>query len=112
MAYNFKVVLTEYAQQDFDDLDGSLQKKAAKALEKLMKSSDYGERLGNKYGINLTGYYRLYFNDKKHRVIYTLEPKEDDIQVSVIAIGPRDAEGVYKIAKHRLIGVKKHLEGP
>lgn len=104
MAY--KVKLTGYAQQDFDSLDGSLKKEAVKALRKLETSPEYGEPLGNKYGINLSGYYKLKFNDKKHRLVYayyTVEEDGDTI-VRVVAIGPREAEKVYKKTAERLAG--------
>ncbi len=98
----YKVVLTELAQQDFNELDGSLKKRAAEALRKLQESPDYGEPLGNKYGLNLTGLYRLRFNDRRHRVVYQLEDKEEGLQIVVIAIGPRKDELVYKLAAGRV----------
>jgi mRNA interferase RelE/StbE len=100
MAY--RVALTELAQQDFDELDGSLKKQVADCLrKKLMVSPDYGEPLGNKYGINLSGLHRLRFNDRRHRIIYKLE-EDDARQITIIAIGPRKDELIYKIAESRL----------
>lgn len=100
MAY--KVALTELAQQDFDELDGSLKKQVADCIrKKLIVSPDYGEPLGNKYGINLSGLYRLRFNDKRHRIIYKLE-EGDPRQITIIAIGARKDELIYRIAESRL----------
>lgn len=104
MAY--KVKLTEYAQKDFDDLDGSVKKEAAKALRKLATSPEYGMMLGNKHGINLSGCYKLYFNDRKNRIVYTLftiEEESGEQIVRVVAIGPRDDLEVYKTVADRIL---------
>lgn len=99
MGYN--LILTEFAQNDFDDLEGSLKKKAVKALRKLREGPEYGEPLGNRYGINLTGFYRLRFNNRKHRIIYRIEKSEI---IAIFAIGTREDEAVYRTMSKRILG--------
>jgi len=41
-------------------LDGSVKKRVLKQLIKLEKNPDCGDALGNKAGINLEGYFKLY----------------------------------------------------
>jgi len=94
----YEVTLTKYAQQDFAELDGALKKKAIKALEKL-KNGAYGEPLGNKHGLDLSGYHRLRFNNRRHRAVYVVV--EESQLIRVIAIGKRGNEAVYKLAAIR-----------
>jgi mRNA interferase RelE/StbE len=95
---NWKVKLTEDAKQDFKSLEGSQRKLVLKQLLKLEKNPYYGKPLGNKLGLDLTGYYKLYADKKKIRIIYTLE--RDTIKV--IAIDKREDLKVYKIASERI----------
>ena len=89
----FKVLLIPEAEEDFKKLDGSIKKQVLKKLIKLEKEPYTGEPLGNKAGIDLTGYYRLYLYKKKIRIVY--EIKEDIIIVRVISIGKREDFIVY-----------------
>ena len=95
---NWKVKLTEDAKQDFKSLEGSQRKLVLKQLLKLEKNPYYGKPLGNKLGLDLTGYYKLYADKKKIRIIYTLETDT----VKIIAIDKREDLKVYKIASERI----------
>ncbi|MDP2210853.1 MAG: hypothetical protein Q8J63_03835 [Candidatus Aquicultor sp.] len=101
MAY--RVELRKGAQGDFATLDGSLQALAFKALNKLKESPSYGEWLGSKHGIDLTGCHKLYFNKKRHRIVYRVS--ESRRLIEVIAIGERDGETVYLEAAERLVEI-------
>ena len=94
----WKVELVPEAQADFKRLDGSVKKKVLKQLIKLEKNPDYGNPLGNKAGINLEGYFKLYADDKRIRIIYE---KIDNI-IKVIAIDKREDMEVYRIALKRI----------
>ncbi len=78
----WKVELIPEAHADFKRLDGSVKKRVLKQLIKLEKNPDYGDPLGNKVGINLEGYFKLYADDKRIRIIY----EEIDNIIKVIAI--------------------------
>ena len=56
----WKVELIPEAHADFNKLDGSVKKQVLKQLVKLEQNSKYGAPLGNKAGINLEGYLKLY----------------------------------------------------
>jgi mRNA interferase RelE/StbE len=96
----YSVLLIAEARDDFRRLDRGRQIKVAKLLKQLEANPYKGEHLGNKAGIDLTGYYKLYADKKKIRIVYTI--LEKDIVVKVIAIGPRKEMVVYHEAIRRL----------
>jgi mRNA interferase RelE/StbE len=53
------------AQKDFDKLDGRRRILVAEQLLKLENNPFSGKELGNKAGIDLKGYYKLYVDKKK-----------------------------------------------
>jgi mRNA interferase RelE/StbE len=55
--------------------------------------------LGKKFGIDLTGYYKLYVLKKQIRIIYTVVEKK--VMVEVISIGKREEFAAYKDASQR-----------
>jgi mRNA interferase RelE/StbE len=96
----YSVQLIAEARVDFQNLDKGRKLLVAKMLKQLESNPYKGEHLGNKAGINLTGYYKLYVDKKKIRIVYTVVEKE--IVVRVIAIGPRQGMVVYREAIVRL----------
>ena len=66
----WKVELIAEAQADFNRLDGSVKKRVLKQLVKLEQNPKYGDPLGNKAGINLEGYFKLYADKRRIRIIY------------------------------------------
>lgn len=96
----YSVLLIAEARADFQRLDKGRKLKVAKLLKQLESNPYKGAHLGNKAGINLTGYYKLYADKKKIRIVYTVIEKE--IVVKVIAIGPRKEMIVYREAILRL----------
>lgn len=101
---NWKVELVPEAQGDFQKLDGSVKKRVLKQLVKLEKNPDCGDALGNKAGINLEGYFKLYADEKRIRIIY--EKKLENI-IKVIAIDKREDLEVYRIALKRILSMKR-----
>ena len=99
MIYQIEFILE--AAQDYKSLDGSVKKKADKKIESLSKNPFSGEHLGNKFGIDLTGFYKIYVDNKKIRIVYRLLGKEIEI-VEVWGIGKRDKEDIYRLISHRL----------
>lgn len=99
MAY--KIEFIPDAGKDFEDLDSSLKREASKKMEALSDNPLSGKPLANKLGIDLTGFYKLYFYKKKYRIVYRIA--EDLVEVVEIAgIGKRDKEEIYKLVAKRL----------
>ena len=96
----YKVKFIPSAQKDFDKLDGRRKILIAKQLIKLEDNPFAGKQLGKKAGIDLTGYYKLYADKRKMRIVYTVV--EEKIIVKIIAIGKRDEFSVYKEAAKRI----------
>jgi mRNA interferase RelE/StbE len=93
-------MLTADAADDFRRLDGSLKEPAAKQLKKLTASPLLGEHLGNKAGLDLTGYYKLYAAKKSVRIVYRI--LEQEVIVDIVAIGKREDLAVYQTALKRI----------
>ena len=98
----WKVELIPEAQSDFNRLDGSVKKRILKQLVKLEQNPKYGDPLGNKAGINLEGYFKLYADKKRIRIIY----EEIDHIIKIIAIDKREDMEVYRIALKRIVSMK------
>ena len=100
----WKVELIAEAQADFSKLDGSVKKQVLKQLIKLEQNPQYGEHLGNKAGINLEGYFKLYANKKQIRIVYEVI----DQAIKVIAIDKREDMEVYRVALSRILAMKSN----
>ena len=101
---NWKVELIAEAHADFNRLDGSVKKQVLKQFVKLEQNPKYGAPLGNKAGINLEGYFKLYADKKRIRIIY----KAIDHIIKVIAIDKREDMEVYRIALKRILSMKSN----
>ena len=99
---NWKVELIDEARVDFDRLDGSIKKQVLRQLVKLEQSPSYGVPLGNKAGINLEGFFKLYADKKRIRIVY----KVADRTIKIIAIDKREDMEVYRIALKRIRSTK------
>ncbi|MBX3332385.1 MAG: type II toxin-antitoxin system RelE/ParE family toxin [Nitrospira sp.] len=97
---HYSVTLTTDAADDFRRLDGSLKQSVAKQLKKLETSPLLGEHLGNKAGLDLTGYYKLYAAKKGIRIVYRII--ELKVIVEVVAIGKREDPAVYRTSRKRI----------
>ena len=100
----WKVELIAEAHADFDRLDGSVKKRVLKQLVKLERNPKYGDPLGNKAGINLEGYFKLYADKRRIRIIY----EEINHIIKVIAIDKREDMEVYRIALKRILSMKSN----
>jgi mRNA interferase RelE/StbE len=98
----WRVELTPEAQTDFNRLDGSVRKQVLKQLVKLELNPRYGNPLGNRAGINLEGYFKLYADKKRIRIIY----EEIENIIKVIAIDKREDLEVYQLALKRILSMK------
>jgi mRNA interferase RelE/StbE len=96
----YSVTFTADAADDFRQLDGSLKISVAKQLRKLETAPLLGEHLGNRAGLNLTGYYKLYAAQKNIRIVYRIIERK--VMVEVVAIGKREDMSVYKTSLKRI----------
>lgn len=96
----YRVILTIDAAEDFRRLDGSLKQPVAKQLKKLESSPLLGEHLGNRAGLDLTGYYKLYAAKEGVRIVYRI--MEQEVIVEVVAIGKREDFAVYRTSLKRI----------
>lgn len=99
---NWKVELIPEAWDDFNSLDGSVKKRVLKQLVKLEQNPKYGLPLGNKAGINLDGYFKLYADRKRIRIIY----EQFGEIIKIIAIDKREDMKVYRIALNRILSMR------
>ena len=98
MAY--KVEYLPDAAQEFEALDGSLKKIAAKQIDKLAERPELGEPLGKRMGIDLTGYRKMYFGKKAYRIIYEIQRQR--LVILIIGIGKRERAEIYREVAQRL----------
>jgi len=97
----YKVGFHPEAVKDFDRLDGSIRKEGVKKIDALSENPFLGKPLGNKMGLDLTGFFKLYVAKKNIRIVYRL--LKDYLEViEVIGIGKREKEEVYKLILRRL----------
>lgn len=92
MAY--KVEFLPEAAREFEALDGSLKKVAAKQIDKLAERPELGEPLGKRMGIDLTGCRKTYFSKKAYRIVYEIQRQR--LVVLVIGIGKRERAEIYR----------------
>lgn len=96
---------------DLQDLTDELFDECMLMISKLKKNIHLGQPLEDKNGKNLSGCYKIYFNNAKHRIVYRKLDLRCEIIVvgdvpkpvaDVIAIGKRNVQQVYKDAFNRL----------
>jgi len=87
------------AKKELSKLNNSVQILFTKTLKKILKSPELGQDLGNKNNMDLTGLKKMYFDNKRYRVVY--EIIEQEVIIHIIAIGKRDKMEVYEKAGER-----------
>ena len=83
------------AADDYKQLDGRLKKMVNIKMDQLEKNPYLGEKLGNKNNIDLTGFYKIYFDKKRYRIIYRIEKNGIEI-IEIWGIGKKDKMEIYK----------------
>jgi mRNA interferase RelE/StbE len=96
----YKITLRDFAVEDFEALDGDVQRQTNKQFEKLKRSPELGKDLGHKMGVNLTGYRALHFYRNQYRIVYKI--LEDQKEVEIWGIGKREAAKVYRMVSERI----------
>jgi len=95
--YNFK--FHKEAERDLSKLNNSVRQLFAKKLRQILKNPEIGKDLGNKNNLKLSGLKKVYFDNKRYRIVYQV--KEKELIIYLIAIGKRDNFKVYKDASSR-----------
>ncbi len=85
----YKILLHPEAAREINALDRSQQLLVLKQIHKLSQSPGNGKPLGNKQGLELSGYRKLYADRKKIRIVYSVV--EEKILVKIIAVGKRES---------------------
>jgi len=98
----YKVQFIPAALQDYNDLDGSVRKDVNKRIDELETNPFIGHKLGNKYNIDLTGFYKLYAHGKKYRIVYRLIDETKIEVIEIWGIGKREKEEIYRLIGKRL----------
>lgn len=108
MAY--KVIFTNDADDDLIGLDKSVRIKVIKKAIALQENPFLGDPLGNKFGLDLTGYYKIYVAKKTYRIVYHLIGEQVEV-IEIVGIGKRDKEEVYRLVVKRLKGIAQKKGG-
>jgi len=88
---NWRVEYSDEARDDLRGLDGSAKLQVNKAIHKVSENplskseGGYGTPLGHKRGLNLTGLLKIKLKRLGIRVIYSIERKEKEMLITVIA---------------------------
>jgi hypothetical protein len=111
------IQIDEYSWEDINKLNMKLQEECLDTLSKLEKGEINGIPLGNLDDRDLTGCYKLYFNNAKHRIIYTkindktikvLYVNDSTIEVlKILGVGERNHKIIYDIVYERIKEEKK-----
>lgn len=102
----WKIEYLPEAEEDVQKLDGSVRKLVVKAIEKVSTNplpaaeGGYGKPLGHNGDLNLTGFYKIKLKRQGIRVVYSIVREND--RMTVIIVGARSDEEVYKYAYDRL----------
>ncbi len=99
MTMLFEIKYHKNIVDDLKSLDKSVRDKVFKKLEQLKKNTNLGQPLGNKAGMDLTGFYKLYVDNRRVRIVYKLEGTE--LCLLIIAIGQREDLEIYRTAWQR-----------
>ena len=94
---NYKLFFKKQAKKEWDNLDGAVKKILKKKLGERLKEPIIPKArltgMGNCYKIKIRGL--------GYRLVYQVHDRQ--IKIIVIAVGKRDRNKIYKIAKNRLL---------
>jgi len=102
----FQVEFHPDAVRDFDALDGSIQREIARRIDALSENPFIGKPLGNKLGMNLSGFFKLYAARKKYRIVYQILGDRLEV-VEIVGIGKREKAEIYRLVFRRIQGIQE-----
>lgn len=71
-------------------------------MEELQNNPFLGEKLGHKFNIDLTGFYKIYAHGRKFRIVYRMITPEKIEVLEIWGIGKREKEEIYRTIGKRL----------
>jgi len=90
----------EDVKDDLKKLGHSTTLLVLKKIKKIAQNPIIGDTLGNKADTNLSGYRKVYVDNKRVRIVYRII--DEKIEVFIVAVGKRDDMEVYKKASERI----------
>ncbi len=96
----YSIEFHEEVKNDFKKLGHSTTLLVLKKIKKIAQNPIIGDILGNKANNALSGYRKVYVDNKRVRIVYTII--DEKIEVFIIAIGKRDDMEVYRKASDRI----------
>lgn len=92
----YKIVFIPEAADDYKKLDGSVKRSIKTKIDELKINPFLGERLGHKFNIDLTGFFKIYVHAKKFRIVYRMITPEKIEVLEIWGIGKREKEEIYR----------------
>src|SRR5574344_2597966 len=99
---DYKILFIPDAVKVYKELDGSIKKSVDKKIEELKTNPFLGDKLGHKFNIDLTGFYKIYVHGKKFRIVYRMITPEKIEVLEIWGIGKREKEEIYRTIGKRL----------
>jgi len=103
---SYKVEYIDEAQDDLSGFDNSIAQQIRKMIDRVSQNplpkseGGYGEPLGNRHGLDLTGLYKIKLLKPGIRVVYRLVRVDGVMKIIVIAA--RADDEVYALAGKRM----------
>ena len=97
---NYKIIFHPKLKHDLKEFSHSQNRLILKQFNKIQKSPELGQALGNKNGYDLSGCQKMYVDKKQIRIVYKVI--KDEIIIEFIAVGKREDMQVYEKASQRL----------
>ena len=95
----YKIIIHPEASKEIAALDHRVRLLVFKQIKKLSQMPGLGALLGNKMGMNLSGFRKVYVDRKRIRIVYKII--EELILVQIISVGKREGMHVYEGAAKR-----------
>jgi len=95
----YKIIIHPGAAKEIAALDHRVRLLVFKQIKQLSQMPGLGAQLGNKMGMNLSGFRKVYVDKKRIRIVYKIF--EELILVQIIAVGKREGMQVYENAAKR-----------
>jgi len=103
----YKLIIHPEAAKEIAALDHPVRLLVFKQIKKISQMPGLGVQLGNKMGLDLSGFRKVYVDKKRIRIVYKII--EERIMIQIIAVGKREGMKVYqKAAKRTLPPSRSH----
>jgi len=96
----YSIEYHEEVKNDFKKLGHSTTLLVLKKIKKIAQNPIIGDELGHKANINLSGFRKVYVDNKRVRIVYQI--MDEKIEIFIIAVGKRDDLEVYRNAANRI----------